>query len=100
MKDADTIYPQNNVQPHMQQDYYTKTNGSKNTAIHKKINELLSIQPPTPKVICRITEKTGNTHTGYIVAKSPTMITIHHRFDEHIIPIDEIEQIQPISFQQ
>lgn len=100
MKDVHTIFPQTNAQPNMQQDYYTKTNDQKNNPIHKKVNQLLMIQPPAPKVICRITEKNGQTHTGYIQAKSQTTITINNRFHEQIIPIDAVEQIQPISFQQ
>lgn len=100
MKEEGIIFPENQSGPHMQQHYYTKVNKSHHKqALLEKINQLLMIQPPAPRVICRIRQHNGQTVTGYIKEQAQNDIIIETRMNEQHIPIADIEQIIPITFQ-
>lgn len=100
MKEEEIIFPESQSGPHMQQQYYSTTNKNHNKqAILEKINQLLMIQPPAPRVICRIIQTNGQTVTGFIKDQAKNEIMVETRMNEQSIPITDIEQIIPISFQ-
>lgn len=82
----------------MQDHYYTNRDRS-NATIEEKINELIEMKEPAPRVVCQITLMTEETIKGYIASKQHETITIHTRRGEQTVAIRHIIKIVPVSFQ-